>query len=94
MLEDKAFILDHYDYLLPFLNMINGKGVCAYATRTILAAESTLEMVTIEPVAIELRLPDTNSNMVVLPHDYLRWELAKMHVAANDAAYHQLVSHW
>ena len=36
MRKDKAFILEHHDYLLPFLSMINGKGVCAYATRTIL----------------------------------------------------------
>ena len=93
MRKDKAFILEHNDYLLPFLNMINGKGVCAYATRTILAAGSTLGLDTIEPVAIELRLPDPNSNMVVFPDDF-RWELAKLHVAANDAAYHQLVSHW
>ncbi|XWS31188.1 hypothetical protein CRYUN_Cryun23aG0056000 [Craigia yunnanensis] len=94
MHNNKLFILDHDDYLLPFLNMINGKAVCAYASRTILAAESTLELDTIEPVAIELRLPDPNSNMVVFPNDYFRWELAKFHVAANDAAYHQLVSHW
>ena len=91
--KDKAFILEHDDYLLPFLDMINGKDVCAYATRTILAAKSTLDLVTIEPVAIELRLPDPYSNMVVFPDDF-RWELAKLHVAANDAAYHQLASHW
>ena len=93
MRKDKAFILEHNDYLLPFLDMINGKGVCAYATRTILAANSTSGLDTIEPVAIELRLPDHNSNMVVFPDDS-QWELAKFHVAANDAAYHQLVSHW
>ncbi|XWS75992.1 hypothetical protein CRYUN_Cryun01aG0139300 [Craigia yunnanensis] len=92
MLEERAFILDHYDYLLPFLNMINGKGVCAYATRTILVADSTLG--TLEPLAIELRLPDPKSNMVFSPRDEYEWMLAYFHVAANDAAYHQLVSHW
>ncbi|XVF32059.1 hypothetical protein REPUB_Repub17cG0049300 [Reevesia pubescens] len=80
---------------MPFLNMINGKGVCAYATRTILLVDSMLGT-KLNPVAIELGLPDPNSNknMVVFPDDSMYWELAKFHVAANDAAYHQLVSHW
>ncbi|XP_022771562.1 probable linoleate 9S-lipoxygenase 4 [Durio zibethinus] len=89
MEKKRAYILEHYHYLLPFLNMINGKGVCAYATRTILAAGDALK-----PIAIELRLPDPNGSMVVFPHHTFEWELAKFHVAANDAAYHQLVSHW
>ncbi|XP_022771563.1 linoleate 9S-lipoxygenase 6-like [Durio zibethinus] len=90
MREGKAYILEHYDYLLPFLNMINGKSVCAYATRTVLAAGSTMD--TLQPIAIELRLPDPKSNIVFFPDHYL-WELAKFHVAANDAAYHQLHTH-
>ncbi|XVF81299.1 hypothetical protein PTKIN_Ptkin15bG0144200 [Pterospermum kingtungense] len=99
MKKDEAFILEHHDYLLPFLSMINGKGVCAYASRTILLARSMLD--TIEPVAIELSLPESSSSQVLFPDDdddynynYLRWSLAKIHVAANDAAYHQLISHW
>ncbi|XVE78190.1 hypothetical protein DITRI_Ditri13aG0124000 [Diplodiscus trichospermus] len=86
------FILDHHDYLMPFLNMINGKGVCAYATRTIVTSYWTLD--TIEPYAVELSLPDPESSMVVFRDEGFRWELAKIHVAANDAAYHLLVSHW
>ena len=76
--------------------MINGKGVCAYATRTILVDGSifNIGLHTLEPVAIELSLPDSNGSMVVDFFHGSRWELAKIHVAANDAAYHQLVSHW
>ncbi|XVE78188.1 hypothetical protein DITRI_Ditri13aG0123800 [Diplodiscus trichospermus] len=107
--ESKHFILDHHGYLLPFLNNINAKGVCAYATRTFLATGSAFN--TLKPIVIELSLPGTHSgmdvsphdgclpdskisSMVVFPEDGLRWEFAKIHVAANDAAYHQLVSHW
>ena len=74
--------------------MINGTGVCAYATRTILVVDPFSNLGTIEPIAIELSLPDSNSSMVFDLYDGKQWELAKMHVAANDAAYHQLVSHW
>ncbi|XVE72662.1 hypothetical protein DITRI_Ditri11bG0056400 [Diplodiscus trichospermus] len=93
--EDSVFVLEHYDYLLPFLNMINGTGVCAYATRTYLLKFSG----SLEPIAIELRLPDPNSSKSVIfaPYDDdddWCWVFAKLHVAANDAAYHQLVSHW
>ena len=111
-----------HDYLLPFLKMINGNGVCAYATRTILVMQEGSMKDTIEPIAIELRLPDfdSDSNGIMVVdrfYDFLsdmnkpdsdgtstihglnevddfQWELAKIHVAANDAAYHQLVSHW
>ena len=95
MSEDKAFILEHHDYLLPFLNMINGTGVCAYATRTILSVMDPFSNLDkISPIAIELSLPDSNSSMIVDIFDGFRWKFAKIHVAANDAAYHQLVSHW
>ncbi|KAK8339771.1 hypothetical protein V6Z12_A08G057700 [Gossypium hirsutum] len=90
-----AFILDHH-YLEQFLKMINGKGVCAYATRTILIADER-PYETIKPVAIELSLPedsDDGCSMFLVPENDLIWEFAKFHVASNDAAYHQLVSHW
>ncbi|XP_021273650.1 linoleate 9S-lipoxygenase 1-like [Herrania umbratica] len=86
--DDELFILEHDDYLLPFLSMINAKGVCAYATRTILLSRWNDKLT---PIAIELRLPDSN---MVLGRNDDRWDLAKAHVAANDAAHHQLVSHW
>ncbi|KAK9015427.1 hypothetical protein V6N11_006537 [Hibiscus sabdariffa] len=91
--KKELFILEHHDYLEPFLKMINGNGVCAYATRTILKSGSMLE-----PIAIELSLPDDSNGIhdirVFSPDDYLSWELAKIHVACNDTAYHQLISHW
>ncbi|KAK8501769.1 hypothetical protein V6N12_072906 [Hibiscus sabdariffa] len=90
--KKELFILEHHDYLQPFLKMINGKGICAYASRTILKSGSMLE-----PIAIELSLPDKSDGSrdirVFSPEDDL-WELAKIHVACNDAAYHQLISHW
>ncbi|MBA0645302.1 hypothetical protein Goklo_013421 [Gossypium klotzschianum] len=97
MEANRAFILDHH-YFEQFLKMINGKGVCAYATRTILIAdESSYE--TIIPVAIELSLPEDSDGgrskfLVEGNCSPVLWELAKFHVASNDAAYHQLVSHW
>ncbi|XP_052491321.1 linoleate 9S-lipoxygenase 5 isoform X2 [Gossypium raimondii] len=97
MEANRAFILDH-NYFEQFLKMINGKGVCAYATRTILIAdESSYE--TIIPVAIELSLPEDSDGgrskfLVEANCSPVLWELAKFHVASNDAAYHQLVSHW
>ncbi|TYJ21330.1 hypothetical protein E1A91_A08G057800v1 [Gossypium mustelinum] len=91
VVNERAFILDHH-YLEQFLTMINGKGVCAYATRTILIATGS-SSATLQPVGIELSLPG-DSPRLVLPQDTLLWEFAKFHVASNDAAYHQLVSHW
>ncbi|TYH57030.1 hypothetical protein ES332_D08G061600v1 [Gossypium tomentosum] len=89
--NERVFILD-YHYLEQFLSMINGKGVCAYATRTVLIApDSSSEMV--QPVGIELSLPGGSTRLVV-PQETPLWEFAKFHVASNDTAYHQLVSHW
>ncbi|MBA0736311.1 hypothetical protein Gogos_009874 [Gossypium gossypioides] len=97
MKASRAFILDHH-YLEQFLKMINGKGVCAYATRTILIADDP-SYETIIPVAIELSLPEDSDDgrsmfLVAENCSVVLWELAKFHVASNDAAYHQLVSHW
>ncbi|PPE00752.1 hypothetical protein GOBAR_DD02254 [Gossypium barbadense] len=90
VLNDRVFILDHH-YLEQFLTMINGKGVCAYATRTILIAPDS-SPVTLQPVGIELSLPGASPRLV-LPQDTLLWEFAKFHVASNDTAYHQLTLH-
>ncbi|KAJ6674451.1 LIPOXYGENASE [Salix viminalis] len=99
MNEWRIFILDHHDYLMPYLSKINTKGVCAYASRTLffLRADATMK-----PLAIELSLPgsseDTEISRVFLPAkkgtEAALWQLAKAHVAANDSAYHQLISHW
>ncbi|XVE81843.1 hypothetical protein DITRI_Ditri15bG0098600 [Diplodiscus trichospermus] len=67
------FILEHHEYLMPYLNMINGKGVSAYATRTLLRVYSDGG---IDPYDIELSLPDSESSMVVRWNEGFRWELA------------------
>ena len=95
----KILILDHHDYLMPFLNRINTKGVCAYASRTLLFRRSDD---TLKPIAIELSLPGSSyaseNNMVLLPashgNEAALWQLAKAHVVANDSVHHQLISHW
>lgn len=98
--EHKLFVLDYHDAFLPFANKINESPTCkAYATRTVLflTKEGTLK-----PVAIELSLPQEKEpgtvKRVFTPppigiKDWM-WELAKAHVLANDAGYHQLGSHW
>ncbi|KAM7265906.1 hypothetical protein ACFE04_003589 [Oxalis oulophora] len=93
----RLFILDHCDYLMPFLNRINKNGICAYASRTIffLRDDNTLK-----PVAIELALDYHEVRVFVPPRQGIEdseaaiWQLAKAHVLANDSAYHQLISHW
>ncbi|XP_050205012.1 linoleate 9S-lipoxygenase 6-like [Mercurialis annua] len=99
MYQWRMLVLDHHDYLMPFLGRMNKKGVCAYASRTLffLRDDSTLK-----PVAIELSLPGSlqhkEVSRVFLPAsegtEAALWQLAKAHVASNDSAYHQLISHW
>ncbi|KAK4794589.1 hypothetical protein SAY86_012583 [Trapa natans] len=99
----RMFILDHHDYLMPFLGRINKRGVVrAYASRTLLFLRDDSTM---KPVAIELSLPGaahgSEFNRVFRPVPASRgdseaalWQLAKAHVTSNDSAYHHLVSHW
>lgn len=99
MQQWRMFILDHHDYLMPLLDRINTKGICAYASRTLLFLRNDA---TLKPIAIELSLPASptynKNSQVFLPAsqgtEAALWQLAKAHVAANDAAYHQLISHW
>ncbi|KAL3725032.1 hypothetical protein ACJRO7_030100 [Eucalyptus globulus] len=99
MSQHKIFILDHHDYLMPFLNRINTNGICAYASRTLLFSS---EDGSLKPVAIELSLPGSSSSeedsWVFVPAsqgiEAALWQLAKTHVTANDSAHHQLISHW
>lgn len=99
MSQHKIFILDHHDYLMPFLNRINIKGICAYASRTLLFSSKDGSL---KPVAIELSLPGSSSSeedpWVFVPAsqgiEAALWQLAKTHVTANDSAHHQLISHW
>ncbi|KAG7025475.1 Linoleate 9S-lipoxygenase 5, chloroplastic [Cucurbita argyrosperma subsp. argyrosperma] len=100
-IEDRRiFMLDHHDYLMPFLNRINSSNVFAYASRTLLFLRTDS---TLKPLAIELSLPYSEAeggeiSWVYLPApeglEAALWQLAKAHVAANDSVYHQLVSHW
>ncbi|XP_022960151.1 linoleate 9S-lipoxygenase 1-like isoform X3 [Cucurbita moschata] len=100
-IEDRRiFMLDHHDYLMPFLNRINSSNVFAYASRTLLFLRTDS---TLKPLAIELCLPYSEAeggeiSWVYLPApeglEAALWQLAKAHVAANDSVYHQLVSHW
>ncbi|KAK9944561.1 hypothetical protein M0R45_010122 [Rubus argutus] len=95
----RIFILDHHDYLLPFLSRINRNGVCIYASRTLLFLKSDS---TLRPLAIELSVPGSPRgnmiNRVIVPASQgeaaALWHCAKAHVAVNDSVYHQLVSHW
>ncbi|XVF81301.1 hypothetical protein PTKIN_Ptkin15bG0144400 [Pterospermum kingtungense] len=102
MKQWRIFDLDHHDYLLPFLRRINSesKGVCPCASRTLLFLRNDA---TLKPLVIELSFPDPNDNdeirtQVIFPAeegtDRALWQLARAHVAANDSAYHQLISHW
>lgn len=97
----RIYVLDHHDYLLPFLRKMYSEGVCPCASRTLLFLRNDA---TLKPLAIELSYPDSFNNvdgmktMVFLPEKedipQALWQLAKAHVAANDSAYHQLISHW
>ncbi|KAL9303445.1 hypothetical protein ACSQ67_020708 [Phaseolus vulgaris] len=99
MEQGRIFMLNHHDYLIPYLNRINGNGVCAYASRTLLFLRSDGML---KPLAIELSLPGPSPHLeihrVFLPAKQgtqaALWQLAKTHVLANDAVYHQLISHW
>lgn len=98
--NNRLFILDYHDLLLPFIKSINSlKGRKAYASRTILFFTNTGN---IRPIAIELSLPPTPSaplrkRVYTRGHDatsFWIWKLAKAHVCSNDAGVHQLVNHW
>lgn len=99
MEHGRIFMLDHHDYLVPYLNRINANGVCAYASRTLLFLRSDGML---KPLTIELSLPGSAPHLeiqrVFLPAKQgtqaALWQLAKAHVLANDAVYHQLISHW
>ncbi|KAL3648951.1 Lox9p [Castilleja foliolosa] len=101
--NNKLFILDHHDALMPYLRRINTTTTKTYATRTILLLQDNG---TLKPLVIELSLPHENgdsqgaTSRVFTPcndeHkiEYSIWQLAKAYVAVNDSGYHQLISHW
>ncbi|KAH7518761.1 hypothetical protein FEM48_Zijuj09G0205400 [Ziziphus jujuba var. spinosa] len=95
----RLFILDHHDYLMPFLERMNAKDDCVYASRTLLFLKNDK---TLKPIAIELSLPSPYNGdelgTVFIParkgEAAAMWQIAKAQVAANDSVYHQLISHW
>lgn len=98
--EERLFILDYYDAYMPFVNKINSlKGRKVYASRTIFFLTPCGSL---NPIVIELSLPSTangarSKQIFIHGHDatsYWLWKLAKAHVCANDAGFHQLVNHW
>ncbi|KAK6130263.1 hypothetical protein DH2020_035995 [Rehmannia glutinosa] len=99
--ENKLFILDHHDALMPYLRRINTTTTKTYASRTILLLQDDG---TLKPLAIELSLPHEDgdaqgaTSQVFTPSDHgvenSIWQLAKAYVAVNDSGYHQLISHW
>ncbi|KAJ1274252.1 hypothetical protein BS78_05G048000 [Paspalum vaginatum] len=98
--QNRLYILDHHDYLMPYLRRINTLEVCIYASRTLLFLKDDG---TLKPIVIELSLPsdgvgDEEISRIFLPAsqgtDGHLWWLAKAHVSVNDSGYHQLISHW
>ncbi|XP_041999732.1 probable linoleate 9S-lipoxygenase 5 isoform X1 [Salvia splendens] len=99
--NNKLYILDHHDSLMPYLRRINTTAAKTYATRTVLFLK---EDGTLRPVAIELSLPHPEgdhygavSRVCTPAEDGVEgaiWLLAKAYVAVDDSGYHQLISHW
>ncbi|KAF9601202.1 hypothetical protein IFM89_017387 [Coptis chinensis] len=97
--NNRLFILDFHDLLLPFIKKINSlPGRKSYASRTVFFYNKGV----LHPIAIELSVPPTpsssiNKRVYTHGHDatkYWIWKLAKAHVCSNDAGVHQLVNHW
>ncbi|RID62660.1 hypothetical protein BRARA_E01718 [Brassica rapa] len=99
--QNKLYILDHHDALMPYLTRINSTNTKTYATRTLLLLQ---EDGTLKPLAIELSLPHAQGeshgsvSKIFTPSekgvDGTIWQLAKAYAAVNDSGYHQLISHW
>ncbi|XP_050218831.1 probable linoleate 9S-lipoxygenase 5 [Mercurialis annua] len=99
--NNKLFILDHHDALMPYLTRINSTTTKTYASRTILLLQDDE---TLKPLAIELSLPHPQGeshgaiSKVFTPAkngvEGSVWQLAKAYAAVNDSGYHQLISHW
>ncbi|XP_061998342.1 linoleate 13S-lipoxygenase 2-1, chloroplastic-like isoform X3 [Rosa rugosa] len=96
----KLFILDYHDLLMPYVNKVREvEGTTLYGSRTLFFLT---ENGTLRPVAIELTRPPIGDKPqwkeVFTPTwdatGCWLWRLAKAHVCAHDAGYHQLVIHW
>ncbi|KAG5589570.1 hypothetical protein H5410_040084 [Solanum commersonii] len=101
MNNNKLFILNHHDALIPYLRRINTTITKTYASRTLLFLQDNGSL---KPLAIELSLPHPDGDQfgvtskVYTPSDQgvesSIWQLAKAYVAVNDSGVHQLISHW
>ncbi|KAK9076990.1 hypothetical protein SSX86_005325 [Deinandra increscens subsp. villosa] len=99
--NNRLFILDHHDPLMPYLRGINETTTKTYATRTICFLKNNG---TLKPVAIELSLPHPDGDeagVISTVHTPASdgakgtiWLLAKAYANVNDSGYHQLVCHW
>ncbi|XP_031101675.1 probable linoleate 9S-lipoxygenase 5 [Ipomoea triloba] len=99
--NNRLFILNHHDTLMPYLRRINTTNNKIYASRTLLLLNTDG---TLKPVAIELSLPNplgdkfgADSKVYTPAEQGVEkglWELAKAYVAVNDSGVHQLISHW
>ncbi|CAI9770974.1 unnamed protein product [Fraxinus pennsylvanica] len=100
--QNKLFILDHHDALMPYIERINkDTNTRTYATRTLLLLQDDG---TLKPLAIELSLPNFQNkeqgaiSRVFTPAEHgiegSIWQLAKAYAAVNDSGYHQMISHW
>ncbi|XP_043691954.1 probable linoleate 9S-lipoxygenase 5 [Telopea speciosissima] len=99
--NNKLFILDHHDALMPYVRRINTTSTKTYATRTLLFLK---EDGTLKPLAIELSLPHPDGDQhgaiskVFTPAEQgveaSVWQLTKAYAAVNDSGVHQLISHW
>nr|O22508.1 RecName: Full=Probable linoleate 9S-lipoxygenase 8 [Solanum tuberosum]AAB81595.1 lipoxygenase [Solanum tuberosum] len=101
MNNNKLFILNHHDVIIPYLRRINTTITKTYASRTLLFLQDNGSL---KPLAIELSLPHPDGDQfgvtskVYTPTDQgvesSIWQLAKAYVAVNDTGVHQLISHW
>ncbi|GAY49890.1 hypothetical protein CUMW_122500 [Citrus unshiu] len=104
--QKKLFILDYHDLFLPYVEKVRHIEDEDEALKTTLYGSRTIFFLnpddTLRPVAIELTRPPMDGKpfwrKVYTPSwnstDSWLWRLAKAHVLAHDAGYHQLVSHW
>ncbi|XVE89673.1 hypothetical protein DITRI_Ditri20bG0014800 [Diplodiscus trichospermus] len=101
LMDNKLFILDHHDSLMPYLRRITTTTTKTYASRTLLFLKPDG---TSTPLAIELSYPHPEAdiygcvNKVYTPaEDGVEgtiWQLAKAYVAVVASGFHQLISHW
>ena len=93
-------MLDYHDLLLPYVNKVREiEATTLYGSGTLffLTMDGTLR-----PLAIELTRPPVGDKpqwkQLFTPGwdgtSCWLWRLAKAHVCAHDAGYHQLVVHW